>query len=171
MLTAGTLFDGERERLLASLLSEVSASRDIVLAMEHLEQAVSSVPRGPLLLAQALDCGARLMGTSTPANLRWFDQPPLARRLRPVEVIEMSPEETVDVLSALRMRFEDYHRIKINGLFLAVVVQRAASLTGWYPCKAIALLDAAAARARLAAISEMRIEDIYLAAANFLEGT
>ncbi len=168
-LMSGTLFDGERERLLASLLDEVSATRRVVLCMEHAEQAVSGVPRGTLLLAQALERGARLVGTTTAESVGRFHRAPLVRRLRLVELSEMSQKETVEILSALRAEFEDCHHVKIDGSLLTVVVQRSSSLAGTLPSKAVALLDAASARAHLAGVPEMRLEDVYLAAANFRE--
>jgi ATP-dependent Clp protease ATP-binding subunit ClpA len=170
LLMAGTSFDGERERLLARLLDEVSASSHVVLAMEHMEQAISGVPRGPLLLARAVDAGARIIGTCIGADHAVFRKPPLSRRVCVVELEQLSEEETLEALSVFRGRIAAYHGVGIDEALLPIVVQTSTPVMGSFPSKAIALLDAAAARARLSGAQEIRLEDVYIAVGTFQEG-
>ncbi len=166
-IMAGTLFEGEREKLLASLLDEASDRAGIVLALECLEQAISGVPRGPLILAEAMDAGTRAIATSVRSDCRSFHTPPLARRINIIEVPEMGAEESLEALSLIRARLSGYHHVEIDACLLPAVVQRSTSLLGSLPHKAIALLDAAAARARLLGASKVALEDVYLAASQF----
>lgn len=62
-IMSGTLFESEREALLKSLLSEARDSKAIVV-FEQAEWALIGVFRGPLLIRDALDHGARLIATS-----------------------------------------------------------------------------------------------------------
>jgi ATP-dependent Clp protease ATP-binding subunit ClpA len=166
---AGTLFDSERESLLIALLKDASAQPQTVVVMEHVEMALIGVPRGHLLLGQALDEGARLIGTTLPSYLSRFQIEPLTRRLQVTELSEMSLSETGDILLALRDRIAEHHHLAIEEALLQGVIETALPLTGCFPAKAISLLDAAAARAVLAGESELSLFDVYAAAARFRE--
>lgn len=169
LLFAGTLLDSERENLLATLLKEAAALPDAIVALEHLELAVLNVPRGPLLLSDALDRGVRLIGTTLPAFLDRYKVAPLARRLDFVELPELTPPEALLVLRSLRQEITQHYRIQMGESVVTEAVERCLSLAGYLPAKAIALLDAAAARAALASAAEVSLYHIYLAATLFPE--
>jgi ATP-dependent Clp protease ATP-binding subunit ClpA len=164
---AGTLFDSERESLLIALLKDVIDEPETIVVMEHLEMALIGVPRGHLLLGQALDQRARLIGTTLPAYRSRFDIEPLSRRVQIAEVTEMGLGETTEVLRCLRDRIANHHQVEIAEALLDAVVDTALSLAGHLPAKAISLLDSAAARAVLAGESELGLFDLYAAAARF----
>jgi ATP-dependent Clp protease ATP-binding subunit ClpA len=166
---AGTLFDSERESLLIALLDDVTEQSEVIVVLEHLEMALLGVPRGHLLLGQALDRGARLIGTTLPGSLSRFKIEPLSRRVHVAELSEMGLSETGDVLRTLRDRIAGHHQIKINDTLMEAVIETALPLEGHFPAKAIALLDAAAARAVLAREDELSLFDVYNAGARFRE--
>ena len=166
---AGTLFDSERESLLIALLKDVSDQPQTVVVLEHIEMAMIGVPRGHLLLGQALDGGARLIGTTLPGYLSRFEIAPLIRRLQITELSEMSMSETGEVLLTLRDRIALHHHIAIEEALLNKVIETALPLTGHFPAKAISLLDAAAARAVLAGEGELSLFDVYTTAAKVRE--
>lgn len=166
-LMAGTLFDSERESLLIALLKDVIDEPETIIVMEHLEMALIGVPRGHLLLGQALDQRARLIGTTLPAYQSRFEIEPLSRRVQIAELTEMGLGETTEVLRALRDRIADHHQVEIGEPLLDAVVDTALPLAGHLPAKAISLLDSAAARAVLAGESELGLFDLYAAAARF----
>ncbi|MEK6324268.1 MAG: AAA family ATPase [Acidobacteriota bacterium] len=166
---AGTLFDSERESLLIALLKDMEEQPQAVFVLEHLEMALIGVPRGHLLLGQALDRSARLIGTTLPGYLTRFEIAPLTRRLQVTELSAMSLSETAGVLLALRDRIAAHHNIAIEETLLSAVIETALPVTGHFPAKAISLLDAAAARAVLAGEAELSLFDIYTAAARFRE--
>jgi ATP-dependent Clp protease ATP-binding subunit ClpA len=166
---AGTLFDAERESLLIALLKEVSDQPETVVVLEHLEMALMGVPRGHLLLGQALDWGALLIGTTLPGHLSRFEIEPLMRRLQVTELTEMSMSETGEVLGALRERIAAHHRLAIEESLLNQVIDAAIPLTGHFPAKAISLVDAASARAVLGGESELSLFDVHTVTARFSE--
>jgi len=166
---AGTLFDSERESLLTALLNDVKDQPETVVVLEHLEMGIVGVPRGHLLLAQALDRGARLIGTTLPGYLAKFAIEPLTRRLQITELLETSLSETAEVLAALRDRIACHHQIAIDEALLAQVIETGIPLTGHFPAKAISLLDAAAGRAVLAGEEGLSMFDVHAAADRFRE--
>jgi len=166
---AGTLFDSERESLLIALLKDVTDQPETIVVMEHLEVALLGVPRGHLLIGQALDQGVRLIGTTLPGFQSRFEIEPLSRRIQVTELAEMGISETGEVLLALRDRIAGHHQIQISDSVLEAVVETALPLDGHFPAKAISLLDAASARAVLAAEIELSLFDVYSAAARFRE--
>ncbi|HSB09189.1 MAG TPA: AAA family ATPase [Blastocatellia bacterium] len=164
---AGTLFDSERESLLIALLKDVTDASEAIVVLEHLEMALLGVPRGHLLLGQALDRGARLIGTTLPGYQSRFEIEPLSRRVQVTELAEMSLGETGEVVSLLGNRIAEHHQIGIGATPLESIVEAALPLDGRFPAKAIALLDAACARAVLAGENELSLFDVYSTAARF----
>jgi ATP-dependent Clp protease ATP-binding subunit ClpC len=77
--------------------------------------------------------------------------PALERRLQPVLVSEPTVEETIEILTGLKDRYEAFHRVRIN----EEAIVAAAELSDRYirdrflPDKAIDLIDQAGARVRL----------------------
>ncbi len=169
-LLAGALFDAERDNLFAGLLKEaVQAAPATVIALENLELGLREAPHGGLLLVEALDKGAMLIGSTLPAWRPLLSLDPLARRVHPVELAPMSPEQASEALLAQRDRIAAHHGVDIGEPLARVVVERSMSLAGHLPAKAIALADAAAARAALAGAREVEVYHVYLAAAGFAE--
>jgi ATP-dependent Clp protease ATP-binding subunit ClpA len=165
VLMAGTLFDSERENLLSALLREAHASPDTMLVMEHLELALSGVPRGPWLLAQAVDQGLKLIGTVLDA--RGLDVEPLARRIQKVELTEPWPEEMAEMLLILRDRIARHHRVRIDDSIVCAAIENARWITGCLPARAINLLDAAAVKAAMGGRHEVSLSDIYYCVSMF----
>jgi len=166
-LMAGTLFESEREAVLMTLLREAGDS-GAVLALEQAEWAVIGVPRGPVLLREALDRGARLMATTSMDHCRRFEIHPLASRLEVVQLSELCAGDTCRVLEALRPAIITHHGVRIDAEVEHAVVERSLSMEGLLPGKAVGLLDAAAAYASLSRSPAVTLMDVYLAAARML---
>jgi ATP-dependent Clp protease ATP-binding subunit ClpA len=166
-LMAGTLFESEREALLMSLLREAGDS-GAVLALEQAEWAVIAVPRGPVLLREALDRGVRLVATTLTGHAPRFAFPPLASRLETVKLSELCAPDTCRVLEALRPAITAHHGVQIDAEVEHAVVERSRSMEGLLPGKAVGLLDAAAAHARLTGSAAVTLMNVYLAASRML---
>lgn len=165
VLMAGTLFDSERESLLAALIKEAQTARPVLLALEHLELALVGVPRGQWLLSQALDQGLKIVGTLLDASC--LEVAPLLRRIQVVELTEPWPEETISMLLALKNRIAEHHGVGISEAVVHAVVENAQWIRGCLPARAINLLDAAASRAALAGNAEVSISDVYMGCSMF----
>ncbi len=166
-IMSGTLFESEREALLASLLG---AARDsgAVLVLEQAEWALIGVPRSLVLLRDALDHGVRLIATSTTDHERRFVAHPLDSRLEFVRLNELCASDTRCVLETLRPSLATHHGVEIDAEVEQAVVERSLSMEGSLPGKAVKLLDVAAARASHTGSAKVSLLDVYVTASRML---
>jgi ATP-dependent Clp protease ATP-binding subunit ClpA len=160
---AGAFFEAEQERLLSQLLDQAAAIPRTVVALEHIELA-TSLPHGPLMLSGFLDKGYPLVGTILPIYLPKLHQECLIRRLQVIQLAELAADQTLQVVLALRPRVSTHHRIDIDESCVSACVRAAHMLPGYFPAKAIALLDAAASRSSLTGATVLSADEIYAAA-------
>lgn len=168
-LFAGTMFEAERENLLEGVLDEVALGNEHVLALERLDLVLSGTRHGALALARALDQGGRIVGTSLPAYLAAFEEAPFQRHLHVIKLGPLSPDDTRDVLRAALGELSAHHQVRIDETCVETVVSRACTLAGHLPGTALALIDAACARARLGSIPAVDASVVYVAACAFTE--
>ena len=161
-LLAGTLFPSDREAMLRSLLKEASQP-ETVLALEHVHLAVEEVPQGALLLAQALDRNVKLLGTTFPCFRSKLSRDPLLRRLHFIHLAEPALSEALAMVLAHRDRLAAHHGLAIDESLVRTTLDLAESIPGRFPAKAIALLDHAAARARLSGAATLTAYHLYVA--------
>jgi ATP-dependent Clp protease ATP-binding subunit ClpA len=167
-LLAGALWEAEREKLFNAALEEAPRGQ-AVLVLERLELAVMTSPLAPWLLASALDRGVRLVGTCLPGFAEKLARGPLARRIDTIDLGELAREDTAKALAQLKDKIGEHHGVTIDAETVEATVARALSLAGNLPDKAIALLDAAAARAVLQKQLAVTLCDLYLAASRMKE--
>lgn len=163
----GTLLEAERENLLAAILDEAAAGAGRVLALERLDLAITETRHGPLALARAVEAGGCIAGTTLPMFLPLFDRPPLARHVQPVRIAPLTIDDTCHVVRAALGSLTAHHRVRIDGALVPEVVSRAAMLTGHLPGRALALMDAACARARVCGAPEVDLLHVCIAASAF----
>ncbi len=168
-LMAGAWAESERETLLRSLLAEAAGEPSLALALESLEQAVARTPSGALLLADALEKDVRLAGVILPEFVGLFEAPPLRRHVDFIETPPLEADSALEALEAWRESIARHHGVRIDKSFLAAVLERSLPLAGCLPDKAIALLDAAAARAAFSGALQLDLYHIYAAGADFRE--
>lgn len=166
-LTAGTLFESEREALLVSILREAQES-GAVLALEQAEWAITGVPRGVAILRDALDNGARLIACSVENHESLFAAHPLGSRLEIIRLTELCRSDACRVLKQLREVIGKHHAVEIHSDVVETAVERSLSMPGSLPGKSIKLLDAAAARASLTGAPSVTVLDVYLVASRLL---
>ncbi|MGA3372070.1 MAG: hypothetical protein ABSC48_09950 [Terracidiphilus sp.] len=166
-MMAGTLFESEREALLLALLREARET-GAVLALEQAEWAMIGVPRGPVLLREALDQGARLIATSLADHEQRFAAHPLESRLEIVRLKELCASDTRRVLELLRPSIAAHHRVEIDAEVEQAAVERSLTMDGSLPGKAVKLIDVAAARASLTGSAKVTLLDVYVSASRML---
>ena len=160
---AGSLFDAEGENLLRALLDETLAAEDTILALENFHLLLG-LDRGPLLVAEALDRGARLIGVILSGYAQALLRPPLARRLQLIPLPEPGPRGTIAILDALRASIGQGHGVALDPACVRTAVRASADLPGRYPAKALQVLDAAASTAALLGQKAVSADSIYHAA-------
>ena len=178
-LVAGSKFRGEFEERLKAVMDEVKmAQGEIILFIDEIHTVVgaggaegaidASNLMKPALARGELQC----IGATTADEYRKHIEKDTAleRRFQPIYLEEPSVEETMEILKALRPRYEAHHKIRIDDSALAA----AARLSQRYvtdrllPDKAIDLIDEAASKVHLDAETlpsevkeeEMRIREL-----------
>lgn len=161
-LVAGSKFRGEFEERLKAVMDEIrQAQGEIVLFIDEIHTVVGAgAAEGAIdasnMLKPALARGElQCIGATTLDEYREHIEKDAAleRRLQPVYIDEPSEEVTIEMLRALRPRYESHHRIQITDS----AIEAAAKLSNRYiadrhlPDKAVDLIDEAAAKIRIEA--------------------
>ena len=161
-LMAGTKYRGEFEERLKKLLDELKKEGNAILFIDEIHTVVGAgKAEGAMDMANimkpALARGEiRVIGATTVDEYRKYIEkdPALERRFQPIYVEEPSVETTIEILKALRPKFEQHHKVKISD----DAIEAAAKLTHRYvtnrklPDKAIDALDQACARKKLTVV-------------------
>jgi ATP-dependent Clp protease ATP-binding subunit ClpC len=159
-MIAGTKYRGEFEERLKGVIDEITENADsLIVFIDEIHTVVGAgAAEGAMdagnMLKPALARGdLHMIGATTLDEYRKNIEkdPALERRLQPVLVSEPTVEETVEILTGLKDRYEAFHRVRIT----EEAIVAAAELSDRYirdrflPDKAIDLIDQAGARVRL----------------------
>lgn len=164
-LIAGASHRGEFEERLKNLIKEIkAASGAVILFIDELHNMVGagSGSEGTMdvsnILKPALARGElQAVGTTTIVEYRKYIEkdPALERRFQPVLVPEPTAEAAIEMLTALRDKYEAFHRVKITDEAIEAAVKLSQRYIGdrFLPDKAVDLIDEGAASVRLPSIS------------------
>ncbi len=167
-LLAGTKYRGEFEKRLKAVIDGMEKKGDkAILFIDEIHTIVGAgaTSGGSLdasnLLKPALQAGTlRCIGSTTYEENRNHIEKDraLSRRFQKIDIEEPTVQETVDILTGLKPRYEEHHGIRYSG----AAIQATARLADRYindrylPDKAIDILDEVGAAFRLTATGRKR---------------
>ena len=158
-LVAGTKYRGEFEERLKKVIEEIKGSGNCVLFIDEIHTLVGAgaaegaVDASNILKPSLARGELQCIGATTLDDYRKYVErdPALERRLQPVRVEEPSADETVDILNAVKDRYEDHHNVTFSDDAINSAAHLAARFISdrFLPDKAIDLIDEAGSRVRL----------------------
>ena len=178
-LLAGTTYRGQYEERLRVIVEETTAAHDVVLFVDELHNLIgqgtamgAAMDAANMLKPSLVRGDFRVIGATTSEEYeRWvMGDPALERRFQRIEVRELGPEETLDILRARQARLERHHNVLVTDEAIVASVR----LTDLWvpdrrrPDKAIDALDEACAHAQAVAQHSPRTEALILARATRL---
>jgi ATP-dependent Clp protease ATP-binding subunit ClpA len=159
-LLAGTRFRGDFEERFKAVVAALRSRPRAILFIDEMHSTVGagSVTGGTMDLATMLKPilttgDLRVIGSTTFEDFKQVEKDrALARRLQKIAVDEPSVEETVKILSGLRSRYAEHHRVTYTDAALEAAARLAARhlRDSRLPDSAIDLIDESGAVTRLA---------------------
>jgi ATP-dependent Clp protease ATP-binding subunit ClpC len=166
-LVGGTKYRGDFEKRISGLIEEARSHPEVLVFIDELHTVVGAGKgEGTMdaadLLKPALSRGdLRCIGATTIADYRRYieSDPALERRFEKIIVNEPSPEETLAILRGIKPKLEEHHQVQITDSALEKAVNLSIRFDGDHqlPDKAVDLVDKAAARTQIPALS-MRLD-------------
>ncbi|PSL41295.1 ATP-dependent Clp protease ATP-binding subunit ClpC [Salsuginibacillus halophilus] len=158
-VVAGTKYRGEFEDRLKKVMEEIRQAGNVVLFIDELHTLIgaggaegaidASNILKPSLARGELQC----IGATTLDEYRKYIEKDAAleRRFQPIQVDEPTNDESTQILSGLRDRYEAHHRVTISDEAIAEAVRMSDRYIPdrFLPDKAIDLIDEAASKVRL----------------------
>jgi ATP-dependent Clp protease ATP-binding subunit ClpA len=174
-LIAGSMYRGQFEKRLKGVIDKASADPNVILFIDELHNligagtALGQPMDAANMLKPALTSGRlRVIGATTRREFdRWIrPDGALERRFQPIEVAELSNEQTLEVLEARRPRLEAHHLLAIPDETLSAAIRVSAERAPdrHQPDKSIDLLDEACSLKRVRTGGELPKEVEELAA-------
>ncbi|MEO5893404.1 MAG: ATP-dependent Clp protease ATP-binding subunit [Ferruginibacter sp.] len=179
-LVAGTKYRGQFEERMKAIMNELEKNRDVILFIDEIHTIVGAGGASgsldasnifkPALARGELQC----IGASTLDEYRMHIEKDgaLDRRFQKVIVDQPSVEETIQILSNIKSKYEDYHNVTYSDLAIDACVKLSERYMTdrLLPDKAIDVMDEVGARKHIKNINvpedvielEKKIEDIKL---------
>jgi len=162
-MVAGTKYRGEFEERIKTALEEVHTAGNVILFIDEIHTIIGagaaegSVDAANILKPLLSRGEIQVIGATTLDEYRRHIEKDAAleRRFQPVTVGEPTEEETVRILEGLRDRYEAHHKIKITDEAIRAAVEMSSRYISGrqLPDKAIDLIDEAASRVRMEAMT------------------
>jgi len=161
---AGTMYRGQMEEKVKSIIDEISSSDEYVLFIDEIHTIVGAGnSEGGLDLANSLKPvlsrgGFACIGATTKDEYdKYFKtDSALNRRFEKIDVLEPSKEETLTLMKKAKLSYEKFHNIKFTPSIIKKVIDLCSEYlpTKKFPDKAFDILDEAGAKTKIQNIKE-----------------
>ncbi len=162
-MVAGTKYRGDFEDRIKNAIDEVKKSKNIILFIDELHTIIGagaaegSADAANILKPSLARGDFQVIGATTLEEYRKHIEKDAAleRRFQPVKVGEPSEEDAIEILKGLRDRYEAHHKVKISDEAIEAAVKLSSRYIAdrYLPDKAIDLIDEAASKVRLSALT------------------
>ena len=152
-MVAGTKYRGDFEDRLKRIIDEVRKNNNVILFIDELHNLVGagsaegSIDAANILKPLLARGEFRVIGATTISEYRRYIEKDkaLERRFQPVIVREPSVEETIDILTKIKDRYEKFHNVTISDETIKCAVDMSVRYIQdrFLPDKAIDLIDEA----------------------------
>src|SRR5690625_608653 len=175
-LVANTGIRGQFEERMKRLIEELKERTDVILFIDEIHLVVgagtaesSQMDAGNILKPALARGELQLIGATTLKEYRQIEKDAaLERRLQPIIVKEPTIEETIQILTGIKDRYEKFHEVKYSDEVIEAFVTLSARYIQdrFLPDKAIDLMDEVGSRLNLinsetdAETIENRLKDI-----------
>ncbi|WP_174733724.1 ATP-dependent Clp protease ATP-binding subunit [Mesobacillus harenae] len=157
-LVANTGIRGQFEERMKQLISELQSRKNIILFIDEIHllvgagSAEGSMDAGNILKPALARGELQLIGATTLKEYRQIEKDQaLERRFQPVQVLEPTVEQALQILKGLKAKYEDYHEVTFTDEALTACVQLSHRYIQdrFLPDKAIDLMDEAGSKLNL----------------------
>lgn len=162
-LEGGTKYRGDFEERLTRIIEEVRAHPDVIIFIDEIHtligagRAEGSLDAANILKPALAKGDFPCIGATTNHEYRRYieSDPALERRFEKINIDEPSRDETLEILSCIRPKWEKHHGLKISDPALEAAVDLSIRFDTDHrlPDKAIDLVDRAGSRTRIPVLS------------------
>ncbi len=159
-LVAGAKYRGDFEERVKKLITAVKADPNIILFIDNIHTIIgtggasNSIDASTILKPELADGEITCIGTAGLDEYRKYIEKDsaLSRRFQKVLIEEPSPEQSFNILKAVKSKYESFHSVRYpkNVLMACVELSQRYISDRKLPDKAIDLLDEVGVRVRLA---------------------
>ncbi len=163
-MVAGAKYRGDFEERIKKSLDEVKKVGDVILFIDEIHTIVGAgsaegaVDAANILKPLLARGEVQVLGATTLNEYRKYIEKDAAleRRFSPVNVVEPTVEDTLQILQGLRDKYEAHHNVKISDEAMEAAVKLSVRYINdrFLPDKAIDLIDEAASRVRMKTYTE-----------------
>ncbi len=161
-MLAGAKYRGDFEERMKLVVDEVTKNPSVILFIDELHtiigagSAEGAIDAANIIKPALARAKIKIIGATTPEEYRRHIEkdPAFERRFQPITVREPSLDESITILSGLRSKYENHHKVKIgdDAIEAAVRLSHIYINDRFLPDKAIDLIDESAARVKIEGI-------------------
>ncbi|MBE6532534.1 MAG: ATP-dependent Clp protease ATP-binding subunit [Ruminococcaceae bacterium] len=154
-MVAGAKYRGDFEERIKNIMSEAAKNKSVILFIDEIHNVVGAgsaegaIDAANIMKPELARGELQIIGATTLDEYRRYIEKDgaLERRFQPVNVEEASIEATIDILTGLKAKYEDHHKVDIHesAIIAAARLSQRYIQDRFLPDKALDVMDEACA--------------------------